>query len=413
MNKNEEKKNVVILGAGFAGVRAALDLSHLLSHAGDDYEIILVDKHDYLTYYSGLYEAATTEHGRVEARKVKNTVAISLEKIFARTKVKVFKAYVDSIDLENGKVVTDSRILPYDYLLIALGSVTDYYGIPGLEKYAFSLKSLDDAIMIRNRVEDIITKKDNATIVIGGGGFAGTEFASELHNLMRIECMHHGKDLKNYRLLVVEGGTSYLPGLPENVSRLVSNKLTKLGIESRFSTLITEATKDYVTLNKTEQVSTDLLIWTGGVRSCKLPVVNCVLDCDKKDRVQVMDSLNLKKHPNVFLAGDNACINNPETKKSVPQTAHEAIEQGKVVAKNIYRAVSQKPLLSYFGTSTLFVIPTGGKSAVFYSPYLVMSGFAGWMMRKLADLRYFLTVLPLFAALKYFLFENRIFMKND
>jgi len=410
--KNLEKRNIIILGGGFAGVRTALDLSHYLEHS-DDYEIILIDRKDYQTYYSGLYEAATTEHGLVEARKVKRTVTIPFAHIFERTKVKVFKAYIESIDLDNGQVVTDSRILPFDYLVIGMGSVSDFYGIPGLEKYSFSLKSLEDAIMIRNRVEDIVTKKDTATIVVGGGGFAGAEFVGELFNLIQKECAHHNKDPKNFRLLVVEGGTTYLPGLPEHVSKQVAGRLGSMGIEAKFSTLITEAGKDFVMLNKTEKIDCDLLIWTGGVRSCKLPIVNCVLDCDKKDRLMVSDFLNLKKYPNVYIAGDNACFVDPATKKPVPQTAQEAIHQGITVAKNIYRTIKAKPLLPYHPGPLRFVIPVAGKHAVLYTQYLVIDGFMGWLTRRAADLRYFLTILPFTKALSLWFFENMIFMKND
>jgi NADH dehydrogenase len=410
--KNQEKRNIVILGGGFAGVRIALDLSHYLVH-DDDYEIILIDRKDYQTYYSGLYEAATTEHGLVEAKKVKRTVTIPFEDVFERTKVKVFKAYIESIDLDNGHITTDSRILPFDYLAIAMGSISDFYGIPGLDKYSFTLKSLEDAVMIRNRVEEIITKKDAATIVVGGGGFAGAEFVGELHNLIQKECKHHKKDAKNFRLLVVEGGPNYLPGLPENVSKQVSARLSSIGIEAKFSTFITEAGKDYIVMNKTDRLNCDLLVWTGGVRSCKLPIVDCVLDCDKKDRLMVADFMNLKKYPNVYIAGDDACFIDPVSKKPVPQTAQEAIHQGITVAKNIYRTIKVKPLLPYHPGPTRFVIPVAGKSAVFYTPYLVLGGFTGWLVRRAADLRYFLTILPILKALKLWMFENMIFIRND
>ncbi|MBX4205493.1 MAG: FAD-dependent oxidoreductase [Candidatus Doudnabacteria bacterium] len=404
MKPNEEKQSIVILGGGFAGMRAALDLAHYLA-SDEDFEIILVDRKDYQTYYSGLYEAATTEHALIDAKKVKRTVAIPLDEVFAKTKVKVFKAYIDSIDLDNGKIVTDSRILSFDYLVVAMG--------PGLEKFSFPLKSLEDAIMIRNRVEDIITKKDSATLVIGGGGFAGAEFAGELYNLIQKECHHHNKDAKNFKLLVVEGGTSYLPGLPENVSRMVGLRLQSLGIEARFSTLITEAGKDYIMLNKTERVDCDLLIWTGGVRAVKLPLINCTIDCDKKDRVLISDSLNLRKHERVFIAGDTGGFIDPLTKKAVAQTAQEAIHQGKLVAKNVYRMIKAKPLLPYHPGPTRFIIPVSGKHAILYTQYLVLGGFPGWVTRRGADLRYFLSILPIFKALKLWFFENNVFMKND
>jgi NADH dehydrogenase len=409
--QNLEKRNIVILGGGFAGIRAALDLNNYL-HDSQDYEIILIDRKDYQTYYSGLYEAATTEHGLVEARKVKKTVTIPFTEIFKKTRVKVFKAYIEKINLADGKIVTDSRILSFDYLVISMGSISDFYGIPNLDKFSFTLKSLEDAIMIRNRIEDLVMKKDSARIVVGGGGFAGAEFAGEVHNLLKHECKHHGKDMKNFKLLVVEGGPNFLPGLSEKVSKIVTNRIAAMGIESKFSTLITEVERDHVMLNKTERVDCDLLIWTGGVRSCRLPL-DTDLERDKKDRTMVEPALNLRKFGNVFIAGDVACFMDPVSKKPVPQTAQEAIHQGKYVAKNVYRLIKNKPLLPYHAGPTRFVIPVTGKFAVLYTPNLIVSGFAGWVIRKGADLRYFMSVLPWTTAITYWLFENKIFMKND
>lgn len=407
----QEKKNIVILGGGFAGVRVALDLNNYL-HESDEYEIILVDRRDYQTYYSALYEAATTEHRLVEAKKVKRTVAIPFDEIFQNSKVKVFKGYIDRVDLNERKVVTDSRIIPFEYLVFGLGSIADFYGIPNLEKHGFTLKSLEDAIMIRNRIEDLVVKKDSGTIVIGGGGFAGTEFAGEVHNLLKHECQHHQKELINFKVVVVEGGTNFLSGLSEKVSSIIASRMAAMGIEARFSTLITDVNKDYVILNNKDRLDMDLLIWTGGVRSCRLPV-NVELDRDKKDRTAVEVTLNLKNYPNVFLAGDNACILDPVSKKPMPQTAQEAIHQAKTVAKNIYRMIKEKPLLAYHAGPTRFIIPVTGKFAVLYSPNLIISGFPGWVIRKAADLRYFLTILPFFTAINYWFFENKIFMKND
>jgi NADH:ubiquinone reductase (H+-translocating) len=408
---NEEEKNIVILGGGFAGIRAALDLSHLFR---DDpqYQIILIDRKDYQTYYSALYEAATAEHGFVEARMVKNAVTIPLDLIFGKTKVKHFKAYIESIDIENGHVTTDSRVLPFDYLVIAMGSIADYYGIPNLDKFGFSLKSLEDAIMIRNRVEDIVTKKDSAQIVIGGGGFAGTEFAGEMHNLLAHECHVHNKNLENFKLMVVEGSTELLAGLSGKVSKILQDRLTRKNIDIRFSTLITEAGKDFILLNNKEKIPCDLLVWTGGARSCRLPVT-ANLERDKKDRTMTTDYLNLKAYPRVFIAGDNLCYTDPHTKKVIPQIATEAIRQGSHVAKNIFRMVKDSDLFPYYAGPIRYLIPASGKFAVFYTSNIIISGFAGWLIRKFADLRYFISIMPFFKAISFWLFENRMFIKND
>jgi NADH:ubiquinone reductase (H+-translocating) len=410
-SKIKEEKNIVILGGGFAGVRAALDLAEQFKHK-PDYQVILVDRKDYQTYYSALYEAATAEHGLVEAKKVKRAVTIPYDAIFGKSKVKVHRAYIEGIDVENGMITTDSRILPYDYLVIAMGSIVDYYGITNLDKHGFSLKSLEDAIMIRNRVEEIVTKKDSAELVIGGGGFTGSEFAGELHNLIRHECQTHGKNPENFKLMIVEGAPSLLPGLSEKVASILHDRFQKKGIEMRFSTLITEAGKDHVVLNNKERISCDLLVWTGGVRSCRLPV-GTDLERDKKDRTPTTDFLNLKKYPRVFLAGDDLCFMDPSTKKPVPQTAQEAIRQGSHVARNISLMADGKDMRPYFPGPPRYVIPAAGKFAVFYSQNLILSGFPGWIIRKAADFRYFWSVMPLFKAMRYAWFETQMFMKND
>lgn len=408
---SQEKQHIAILGGGFAGISAALSLNQYLE-SEDKYEIIVIDKKDFQLYHAALYEAATTEHGLVEAKKVKRTLTIPYSQIFGKTKVKVFKGYVERIELNDGKIITDSRIIYFDYLLIALGSIADFYGIESIAQYGFTLKSLEDAIMVRNRVEDLITKKDSGRIVIGGGGFAGVEFAAELYNLVRHECQHHNKNFDNYKITIVEGATTYLPGLSEKVSSIVSKRLQQVGIEGRFSTLLTEAGKDYVMLNNKEKMECDLLIWTGGVRSCRLPV-DTDLERDKKDRTNITEFLNLKNFRNVFLAGDNGCFTDPKTKKPLPQTAQEAIHQGKHAAKNIYRLIKSKMLLPYQAAASRFVIPMTGKYAILYTPNLIVPGFLGWLIRRFADLRYFLSILPFFTALKLWLFENKIFTKND
>ena len=399
------------MGGGFAGVRAALDLTEYLSNR-DDYEIILVDKKGYQTLHYALYEAATTEHALVGARKVKRSVTVSFEDIFSKTKVKVFKAYIEKVDLIEGKVITDSRVLSFDYLVIGMGSVADFYGIPGLDKYGFTLKSLEDAVMIRNRIEEVLTKKDEATIVIGGGGFAGVEFAGEVHNLLRHEAQHHQKDASKFKLVMVEGSPSCLFGLSEKVSALAVERLHKMGVETKFSTLISEANRDFVMLNKQERLDCDLLIWAGGVRSLRLPVVQD-LERDKKDRTTVTPFLNLKLYQNAFIVGDVGGFVDPKTKKPVAQTAQEAIKQGTTAAKNVYRLINGKNLLPHHPGSTRFVIPVSGKYAILYTSNLIVSGFAGWGIRRLADLKYLVSILPFFKAIKYWIFENNLFIKND
>jgi NADH:ubiquinone reductase (H+-translocating) len=407
----KEKKRIVILGGGFAGVRAALDLSEYLRNM-DNYEIILIDKRDYHTYYSALYEAATAQHEYVEAKRVKSAVTIPLSQIFTRTKVKVFKGFIENVDIDDGKIYTDSQVIYFDYLVTSMGSVTDFFGIPGLDKFGFTLKSVDDAIMIRNKIEEVVSQKEEANLVIGGGGFAGVEFAGEVYNLLKHECKVHKKNLKQFSITIVEGGPGYLSGLSGKVSNLAQERLKARGINARFSTLLTEAGSDYVMLDKQERLPTDVLIWTGGVRSCRVPFLN-ELEIDKKDRTYTTKYLNTKQFTNVFIAGDNLCFIDKRTKKPLPQTAQEAIRHGSHVAKNIYRLIRGKELMPYSAGPTRFVIPISGKYAIMYTKNIIISGFVGWVIRRLVDLRYFLSILPLWQAFKLWWFETDLFIEND
>lgn len=411
LKNSSGKKNIVILGGGFAGVRAALDIyNYLHDHSG--VEIILIDRRDYQTYHAGLYEAATTRHSQIAAMKVKKTVTIPLADIFSSTKVKVFKAFIERIDFANQEVITDSRAIKYDYLVSCMGSIPDFYDIPNLDKYGFTLCSMEDAVMLRNRIEDLIKNRESGKIVVGGGGFAGVEFLGELHNLIRHECSEHGKKLENFPITVVEGGTGYLSALSAKVSAMVQERLSGMMIQTKFSSLITDTAKDHVVINMKERLDYDLLVWTGGVRAASVEMGE-VFEHDRKGRTVVTEFLNLKKYPNVFVAGDGACFVDPVTKKPAAQTAVEAIRQGELVAKNISRLVKGKELLTYHAGSTRYLIPVSGKYAIFYTPNLLIAGKLAWIMRKFADLRYFMSVLPWSKALAYWVFENKVFMAND
>jgi NADH:ubiquinone reductase (H+-translocating) len=407
----KEEKNIVILGGGFAGIRAVLDLNNYLSDR-EEYQIILVDRKEYQTYQPALYEAATAQHGLVEARKVKRSVTIPFSKIFAKTRVKIFQGFVERLDLENGLVVTDSRIINYNYLLIALGCVSDYSTAPGVEKYSFGLKSLEEAIMIRNRIEDVVTKKDKGTIIIAGGGFTGIEFAGELYNLLKHECETHGKTLEKFQIVIVDGSTSLSVGSSEKLSSLIFKRLNDIGVIFKFSSLITEAGADYVVLNMKERQDCDLLVWCAGVRFAPI-AINPSVDRDKKDRLLASDYLSLQKYSNVFVAGDGLCFQDPQTKKQVGQNYIEARKQGALAAKNIFRMIKARQPLVYIPRTNRYIIPLIGKFAYYYTPNIMISGFFGWLIKRVSDLRYFVSILPFLKALRFWLFENKIFTKND
>lgn len=411
MPKASEKRQVVILGGGFAGVRSALDLAEGLK--GSEYQVLLIDRRDSQVYHPSLYEAATTEHGLVDPRKVKQAVTLPYSAIFRNRGVVFLKAYVEDIDFDRGLVRTDSGEISYAYLLVALGSQPNYYGIPELPEHAFPLKTFEDAIMIRNRLADILNKRESGRIIVGGAGVSGVEFAAELRGLVRHLSAKHGRRPENYQIVMVEGATDFLPNLTEKAAQAVSARLKdRFNIETRFSTLITEAGSGYVTLNNRERLDCDLLVWTGGIRSVRLPAFSA-LERDKTDRIVVTENLNLKKHPNVFFAGDMTGLRNWETKKPLPQTKTEAISQGRHAAKNILRMIDRGRPLPYSSTQSGYAFQVGGRYAVYHSKDLIMSGWLAWLIKRWKDWLYLRSVMPFSKAAKVWIIGSEIFIKND
>ncbi|HEV2339368.1 MAG TPA: FAD-dependent oxidoreductase, partial [Patescibacteria group bacterium] len=192
-------KHVVVLGGGFAGVAA---LRELVQKKIDDFDITLIDRNEYHLFTPSLYEVATSE----EPQK---NVAIPFSELFGR-KIHFVKGTVKQINVKEQLVILlDETILPYDYLLITLGSETAYYNIPGLQEHAVAFKVLQDALLIKQKVKTLCCKdgkyEKKVNIVIGGGGFAGTELAAELITYKEGLAKQYGLDKDCLRLTIVQG----------------------------------------------------------------------------------------------------------------------------------------------------------------------------------------------------------------
>src|SRR3989338_4350352 len=226
MKSGKTNKQVLVLGAGFAGIRAALDVSR----QSPDTRVILVSHNDYHLYHPSLYEVATAVRSDRSALELKNTVAVPVSEIIKRYRNIIFKqGWVKNDDIDRRVIQTDGGDLAYDYLVIALGSVPDYYNVPGLDKHAFALKTFEDAVRLRNHIAQMLAQfsltRDNSYLnfVIGGGGFTGVELAGELINYLK-HLLRRERDITPM-VWVVEGSNQVLSGLNAKVSRTASRHL--------------------------------------------------------------------------------------------------------------------------------------------------------------------------------------------
>lgn len=267
-----EKIQVVILGAGYGGLYAALKLEHLLKKR-KDWEILLVDQNDYHQLKTELHEAAAE-------RKTFEAITIPFRNLLKHKRINFMQARATHIDFAKKTVMTTQGKVKYDRLVIALGSETEFFGVPGLEEHAFTLASMDDAQRIRSHIQKMFMQSANEadekvrqtalTFVVGGGGFTGVELATELADYIAklAKEVDIGKD--EPRLIIVEAGGSILPGFDVKLVNRAFRVLKSRGTKLLLKTPVVAFDGNTIQLKTNREIQTKTLIWTGGVRASAL-----------------------------------------------------------------------------------------------------------------------------------------------
>lgn len=347
---------IVILGGGFAGIEI---LRRLQKAFQDDISIDLrlVSRDNFFLFSPMLPEASS---GMIETRHIVTPIRSFCNR------ARFYEANVESIDLkdkhvaishrvgrETGPIDSRTHILKYDFLVIAVGGETNFFGMADLSEHAFTMKTLGDAIILRNHVinmleqadvedEDEDLKTSLLTFVVAGGGFSGVETVGELNDFIQDSIKHYYHNIKreNARVILVNSGTRVLPEVSEDLSEFTLQKLRVNEIKVILNSRVTGATINSVSLNDGSEIPTHTLIWAGGVKPGSL-VANLVCERDKVGRIVANTYLEVQgiDTTNVFAVGDCASIINPNTGKPYPPTAQHAIRQAKVAAENIISAV--------------------------------------------------------------------------
>lgn len=429
----KQKKKIVILGAGFGGLKVARILNRNILRSGleEKYEILLIDRNGYHTYYPTLYEIATTSKNLANQIDLKRIVTIPLSDIFEKNPITIIQDKVTELDLIEGDIHSENGTkYKFDYLVMALGAEINYFGIPGLEESSLSLKSFTDAVKIRDSVWNLIEgapKDRQFNIIIGGGGSTGVELAGELKSWL-CQLSDEKTTLCNVNLQLIQATPTVLSGFHPRIIDKVTKRLNSIGVEIISGETITKADKNQISLSSGRLVPYDLLIWTGGVKASSifgtLPIKK-----EPKGRAEVSGNMyclpqtpDLKLYGKIYAIGDSVCIYDPSTGKPIPQIAEVAIEQAKIAAYNILEDIkfaeglSDKPRHETFAPRREYpyVIPVGAKYAVAKIGPFIICGFPGWILKGVIELYYLiLNVLPLKKALKMWLLGLKIFIQND
>jgi NADH dehydrogenase len=381
----DKRQRIVILGGGFAGVYAALRLEKTLAR-DPGVEVVLISRENFLLFTPMLHEVATGELAPTD-------IVNPLRKLLRR--VRLFLGEVESIDLPGKSVMVshgDSRHhheLTYDHLVLALGASTNFFNLPGLQERSLTMRSLGDALRLRNHLIKNLEEADFEccadlresllTVVVAGAGFAGVETIGGLNDFVR-ESLKFYPHLEEemLRFVLVDAGPAVLPELSPKLGAYARKKLERRKIEIMLNAKVESVSDQGVKLGNGALIKTNTLIWTGG--NAPHPLLT-TLPCQKeRGRPLVNEFLEVPEWPGVWAAGDCAAIRDPRTEKLYPPTAQHALRQGKVLARNLQAAIrggTKKP----FDFSMLGQLAAIGRRTGVANIFgLNFSGFIAWFL---------------------------------
>ena len=383
------KTRILILGGGFAGVYGALRLQKRLGR-DEGVEITLVSRENFFLFTPMLHEIAASD---LEITNIVNP----LRKLLRR--VKVFVGEVERIDLPHKRVLVShghrnydkhSHRLIYDHLVLALGSITNFFKLPGFAELALAMKSLPDAIQLRARIIRTLEEANSEcslgnrqsllTFVVAGGGFAGVETVAALNDFAR-GALEFYPNLREgmLRVVLVHPGAVILPELGESLGCYAQKVLEQRGVEIRLNTRVTSMTENEVCLKDSPPIPSSNLIWTAG--TMPNPLLSS-LPCQKEcGRVLVNEFLQIPDWPGVWAVGD--CASVPDVRqpgKSHPPTAQHAIREGRVVAQNIALALAGRPPKPFSFKTIGLLASIGCRTGVARILGFNFSGFFAWWL---------------------------------
>jgi NADH:ubiquinone reductase (H+-translocating) len=378
-----DRKKVVIIGAGFAGLRAA---KMLTKH---DVDVVLIDRNNYHTFKPLIYQVATCGLDP-------SAVAYPIRSIFREKKnVKFLLGEVTAIDTDaqlvtvksNGSMIRDEH---YDYLFVAAGAKTNYFGSDEIEEHSFGMNDLNDAIRLRHHILRLLEKATwtddeklhsaMMTLVVVGGGATGLETAGALYELYNsVLHQEYGKEMNlDVNVILLEAAEEVLPPYPDNLRRSANKQLSSIGVEVRTGAFVDEVGQNYLRLRDGTVIHTHTIVWATGVTASPLAEMLDV-ELHRGGRIPTTHKMQVIGCDNVFAAGDITYLENPKTGKPYPGVIPVAQQQGATVAKNLINTIKGEPLedFSYFDRGSMATIGRRRAVAWVFNRFS-LTGYFAW-----------------------------------
>lgn len=375
MEKNIPR--VIVIGAGFGGLRIARAL------ATAPVQVILIDRNNYHLFQPLLYQVAT-------AGLAPEDIAHPIRRILHNQKNLDFHlAEVTRVDLDRRQVFTPEGALLYDFIVLAVGGQTNFYGLEQVKKAAFELKGLNDAIAIRNHLlgqferaahePDASSRQAMLTFVVVGGGPTGVECAGALSELTRLVLSkdYPTINLQDVRVVLLEAGDHLLSGMPHSLSEAAAETLWAKHVEVRFGNAVTDFDGKAIYLKSGERLPCQTLIWAAGVKAAGL-TQEIPVEKGRLGQIKVTPSLQVPQHPDAFVVGDAAYLED-KNGQPLPMVAPVALQEASLVAKNIRLILSGQPPLNFTYQDPGALATIGRSAAVAHLGRWNFTGFLAWI----------------------------------
>ncbi len=414
-------EKIIILGAGYAGVLAAKKIEKKFKN-NEEISITIIDKNPFHTMLTELHEVAAD---RVDEDSIK----MSLKKIFAGRKVNVVMDNIEKVDFENKLIVGKNTDYPYDYLVVAAGSKPTYFGVEGAEKFSHKLWSYDDAVKLREHINesfrqaaletDIEKKKILLSFYVVGAGFTGVEMIGELAEYVPFLCHKHEIDQADVSLNNVDILPRTVPILPEKLSDKVENRLKKMNVNMILGAGVTGIGKDFikVKVNNQEKVfAAGTVVWAAGIEGSDITnEVATKISSERRGRIKVDPFLRSLDDEKVFVIGDNMFYIPEGEAAPVPQMVENCEHSASIAAHNIFTSITKNgEMKKYKPEFHGVMVSVGGRYAVARvgTPKMMINlpSFFAMLVKHLINIVYFIQVMgwtKTFSYLKHEFFTIR------
>jgi NADH dehydrogenase len=376
-----QASRIVVLGAGFGGMEAVIELEERFR---DDpaVDLLLLNETNFFLFTPLLPQVVSSY---IEPRHIVQ----SIRDIRRDRDFRFLRTTVTEIDLKNRRVISTDGNIPFDYLIIALGSAPNFFDAEGSEN-VFTLRTLQDGILLRDHLLDLFEHADHEpdaerkrqllSLVVVGGGYTGVELAAELRDLLyrHVGPRYRGISLADARLRLLEAGDEILRGVDPYIAKKARRKLEREGIEVRTKAPVARISPGQVELKDGEKVDAGLVVWTAGVRAHPL-LATLPVKKNEAGRLVVTRMLHLPDHPRVFAIGDNAVVQDVPPEQSL-QIAPVAIQQARIAAENVARGVARQTFIGYAYEPRGMLVSLGMNDAVVNIMGFKLSGYWAWLL---------------------------------